>query len=103
MFLWRNAIKHLSIKCLYIAYCFNFTGNKFNIGEFHYTVLKNGAIPLDVLSNVIDEWIANQKGGSEGPSRPECKPVSGTNLLTSHILQTVAWIALMYLTTTLLI
>ena len=66
-------------------------------------MLKNGAIPLDVLSNVIDEWIANQKGGSEGPSRPECEPVSGANLLTSHIMQTVSWIALMYLTTTRLI
>ncbi|WP_301774377.1 DUF885 domain-containing protein [Pseudidiomarina terrestris] len=35
-------------------------GGKFDIREFHYQVLKNGSIPLDVLEQEIRNWIDSQ-------------------------------------------
>ncbi len=32
-------------------------GNKFELKEFHDVILRNGAIPLDLLENVVDEWL----------------------------------------------
>ena len=37
-------------------------GTKFDIRDFHDAVLKNGAMPLSVLENVIDAYIAHKKG-----------------------------------------
>ncbi|MFC5593816.1 DUF885 family protein [Lysobacter niastensis] len=37
-------------------------GAKFDVREFHAEVLKDGAVPLDVLSGKIDRWIAAKKG-----------------------------------------
>ena len=37
-------------------------GAKFDIREFHDEVLGAGALPLDVLEERIDRWIAEQKG-----------------------------------------
>lgn len=37
-------------------------GPKFDIREFHDEVLKNGAMPLAVLENVIDAYIAKKRG-----------------------------------------
>lgn len=34
-------------------------GDKFVLGEFHDAVLKNGAVPLDVLEQIIDTYIAD--------------------------------------------
>jgi uncharacterized protein (DUF885 family) len=36
-------------------------GAKFSIRDFHDEILKDGALPLDVLERKIDEWIAAQK------------------------------------------
>jgi uncharacterized protein (DUF885 family) len=36
-------------------------GDKFNIREFHDAVLENGAVPLDILENHINEWIVSAK------------------------------------------
>ena len=36
-------------------------GDKFDIRAFHDEVLDSGALPLDLLSNRIDAWIASQK------------------------------------------
>jgi uncharacterized protein (DUF885 family) len=33
-------------------------GDKFNLREFHDVVLKNGAMPLDILEHVVDEYIS---------------------------------------------
>jgi uncharacterized protein (DUF885 family) len=32
-------------------------GDKFTLGEFHNAVLKNGAVPLDVLEQIVDAYI----------------------------------------------
>ncbi|HEX5792790.1 MAG TPA: DUF885 family protein, partial [Rheinheimera sp.] len=32
-------------------------GDKFDIRQFHDTVLKNGAVPLDILEQLVDEYI----------------------------------------------
>ncbi|MET0322821.1 MAG: DUF885 domain-containing protein [Duganella sp.] len=36
-------------------------GDKFSIKAFHNTVLETGNVPLPVLEQVIDEWVAKQK------------------------------------------
>lgn len=36
-------------------------GDKFDIREFHAEVLKDGSVPLDVLEQKIDRWIAARK------------------------------------------
>jgi len=35
-------------------------GDNFDIREFHDVILMNGAIPLPILEDVIDQWIAEQ-------------------------------------------
>ncbi len=35
-------------------------GDKFNLPEFHDVVLKNGAVPLDVLAKIVDDYV-NEK------------------------------------------
>ena len=35
-------------------------GDRFDVRAFHEAVLRNGAIPLDVLEHEIDGWIAAQ-------------------------------------------
>jgi uncharacterized protein (DUF885 family) len=37
-------------------------GAKFSIKGFHNTVLETGNVPLPVLEQMVDEWIATQKG-----------------------------------------
>jgi hypothetical protein len=38
-------------------------GNKFDIRQFHEVVLTNGAIPLDVLQELVDRWVKSKQGG----------------------------------------
>ncbi|RNF86332.1 DUF885 family protein [Lysobacter psychrotolerans] len=37
-------------------------GNRFDVREFHAEVLKDGAVPLNVLEGKVDRWIAAKKG-----------------------------------------
>ncbi|RDZ29059.1 DUF885 domain-containing protein [Lysobacter silvisoli] len=37
-------------------------GAKFDVREFHAEVLKDGSVPLEVLQQKIDRWIASKKG-----------------------------------------
>jgi len=36
-------------------------GSKFDLREFHEVVLQNGALPLDILEQVVDRWVATRK------------------------------------------
>lgn len=39
-------------------------GNQFNLKAFHNAVLKNGAVPLNILENIIDDYIAETLANS---------------------------------------
>jgi uncharacterized protein (DUF885 family) len=43
-------------------------GDKFKLSDFHDQVLGAGALPLDVLSTRIREWVAAQKSGAGVPA-----------------------------------
>ena len=36
-------------------------GKNFDIREFHDTILRNGALPLDILEEQVDQWVENKK------------------------------------------
>ena len=36
-------------------------GDKYDIKDFHYEVLKRGSVPLSVLESYINEWIESKK------------------------------------------
>jgi uncharacterized protein (DUF885 family) len=38
-------------------------GNRFDIRKFHNAVLDHGALPLDVLDRLVNEWITQQAAG----------------------------------------
>jgi uncharacterized protein (DUF885 family) len=37
-------------------------GAKFNLKDFHAVVLENGGVPLTILEQLVDEWIARTRG-----------------------------------------
>lgn len=39
-------------------------GDKFKLAQFHNQVLSSGALPLELLQRVIDDWIAKVKAGT---------------------------------------
>jgi len=38
-------------------------GDKFDIREFHEVILSNGALPLDVLEDLVDDWVNSELEG----------------------------------------
>jgi len=38
-------------------------GSRFDIKEFHSQILRDGALPMDVLEEKIDRWIESKRGG----------------------------------------
>ena len=43
-------------------------GDKFNLSNFHDEVLGAGALPMDVLSTRVHEWVATEKAGLSAPA-----------------------------------
>jgi uncharacterized protein (DUF885 family) len=43
-------------------------GPKFDLRRFHNAVIDQGALPLDVLEKVIDEWISAEAGAGKAPA-----------------------------------
>ncbi len=41
-------------------------GNKFDLRQFHDVMLTSGALPLDVLEELVDRWIKSKQNGSAG-------------------------------------
>ena len=37
------------------------TGSLFDLKDFHYAVLENGAVPLSTLETIVDSWIERVK------------------------------------------
>ena len=37
-------------------------GDSFDIKEFHNVILKNGAMPLDILERVMEDYIRSRQG-----------------------------------------
>jgi uncharacterized protein (DUF885 family) len=37
-------------------------GDQFDIKEFHNIVIGNGAVPLEILEQLVDEYIAENQG-----------------------------------------
>lgn len=35
-------------------------GDKFDLRDFHDVILKNGAVPLDILTRLVDQYIAGK-------------------------------------------
>ena len=35
-------------------------GDKFDLRDFHDVILKNGAVPLDILTRLVDQYIADK-------------------------------------------
>jgi uncharacterized protein (DUF885 family) len=55
-------------------------GGKFDLRAFHDEVLSGGALPMDVLSTRIHEWVGQQKTqASLTPSGPQSRSSSSTN------------------------
>ena len=48
------------------AYAEQELGDKFDIRSFHDALLRNGALPLDVLESLMKEWVASQKAQITG-------------------------------------
>lgn len=44
----------------------NKLGNQFELKEFHNVVLKNGAVPLDILDEIVEDYISVTLANSEG-------------------------------------
>jgi len=36
-------------------------GKNFDIKEFHRTILQHGAVPLDILERIVNEYISSKK------------------------------------------
>ena len=52
-------------------------GPKFDTREYHAQVLMSGALPLSILDQKIDRWIAERKAGTAPVAAPASAPAKG--------------------------
>ena len=45
-------------------------GERFDLRRFHMAVLDHGAVPLNVLQQLLDEWIVTEQRASRTPAAP---------------------------------
>ena len=43
-------------------------GDQFDLREFHDVILREGALPLDILEQVVTEWVQTRKASPAGVS-----------------------------------
>ncbi|ACK47368.1 protein of unknown function DUF885 [Shewanella baltica OS223] len=48
-------------------------GNKFDLRDFHDVVLKNGAVPLDILETLVDRYIADKNNADTKSAEAKAK------------------------------
>ena len=59
---WRTAYKIGMLKILELREkAKRALGAKFDIRQFHDVVLTNGALPLDVLEDLVNRWIKSKQ------------------------------------------
>ena len=54
----------------------NVLGTDFDLRDFHYTILSNGPVPLNVLEKIINDWIQSKTKlpTPVGNGQITCKP-----------------------------
>lgn len=62
----------------FFFFIFIFAGSKFDIKDFHSIILKDGALPLDILTKNVNQWIDETKRGSSVTAAP-CISKASTN------------------------
>lgn len=68
-----------------ISLFFFFSGAAFDVRDFHYAILNNGPVPLDVLDDIVTNWISTVQNSVQ-PEPIKCEPtetVSGAVTLIS--------------------
>lgn len=55
---------------LILFFIFIFAGSKFDIKDFHSIILKDGALPLDILTKNVNQWIDETKRASSVTASP---------------------------------
>eukprot|EP00105_Crassostrea_gigas_P009341 XP_011424254.1 PREDICTED: uncharacterized protein LOC105326091 isoform X3 [Crassostrea gigas] len=60
-------------------------GSKFDIREFHASVLKVGSLPLHVLEKIVNQWIVETKNKAAESSQTCTSNGANTNTYTSWI------------------
>jgi len=59
-------------------------GERFDIRRFHNAVIDQGALPLDTLENVIDEWIAGELAGAVKAPAVSQLPARATPVISAR-------------------
>ena len=60
-----------------------FPGRRFDVREFHHELLKVGYVPLDILEEVVIEWIESKKLRHRTAHAPEVTMPAGESIARS--------------------
>lgn len=70
-------------------------GSKFDIKDFHSIILKDGALPLDILTKNVNQWIDETKRGSSVTAAP-CISKASTNSRHLNLLMGAVTMCLLF-------